>query len=455
MQTILIPKQGSSTTAHLFVACFGAEVQGLRITVRDSKKRLVAEFRDIKLEVIDPGGHLDAEERVHFHGRVVVRKLRPGAKYTARAGVGSKGLASAEFRTLPGKLSSNAPFNVLLASCFHEGRDPKGTAARVMTSLPAKHRPHIKFLTGDQVYLDMPTKRFVVAKRPAELARLHLNTYRRTWGKGLTAVLRRGLAWCLADDHEFWNNFPQATQYLGNTMTAKGRARWYSISRDLFDVFQAPAGKRGGRPESFRVGRLRFLTLDTRYNRGAKRFLLADHFDAIDRWCAALEKRPQLGVLLVSQPLFDRCGAGMKGFDRNLPCFKDYDRLVKRLAACSRPMLFLSGDVHYGRVAAVLRPDGTAHRAEVLSSPTRHLQGKKSRALAPPPAFPPSPIAGVTSERVRLVKTDAGRNALFSGDQFATLGFTEHADSINVDVRHWSSHKASRLIARTSLRFAL
>lgn len=465
MENILVPKQGTSKSVHLFVACFDAGTSapvGFRIEVRNSKGNRVADFREIDWRAITPSRRLPKGARVHFYAHVAVRGLEPGASYRARLGVGSKVLASAEFGTLPRRLDAKKPFNVLLASCFHEGRDKKGAAGAAVHALRASTRPHVKLLVGDQVYLDMPTKRFALARRPAELAELHLETYRRTWGqsaglgttKGFGALLRRGLTWCIADDHEFWNNYPQATQYLANTMTAKGRGVWHGISRALFNVFQAPAGKSGGRPNTFDVGRLAFLTLDTRYNRGARSFLSMEQREKLSTWCARIAKQGKLGVIAISQPIFDECGTGNKAFDRNLACFRDYGHLVKVFAKCPQPILFLSGDVHFGRVSAAMRPDGTAHRAEVLSSPMQHLLGEKSGGRKPPPKFPAKATSREVPLSVQVARTTGGKQALFGGDQFATLSFTDDGDKVEVRVRHWSADKNGKMLGETRLRFA-
>ena len=465
MDSILVPKQGTSTSAYLFAACFDAGTStpvDLRVEVRNSKGGLVARYRNIEWRAITPSRHLPKHERVHFYAHISVQGLDPGTMYRARLGTGTKVLASAEFGTLPTRLYKKRPFNILLASCFHERRDKQGAAGAAAHALPAKMRPHVKLLVGDQVYLDMPARRFARPHRPKDLAKLHLETYRRTWGqsarpgtkKGFAALLRRGLTWCIADDHEFWNNYPQATQFLIDTTTAKRRSVWHGISRSLFNVFQAPAGISGGRPSTFDVGRLAFLTLDTRYNRGARSFLSTEQREKLPVWCARVARQGKVGVVAISQPMFDECGTGNDMFDRNLACFRDHTHITKIFNRCPQPILFLSGDVHFGRVSAGLRHDGTVHRAEVLSSPLQNLLGKDARTKKPPREFPLRATSRGTSLRVQVVRTTEGSQALFRGDQFATLSFTEDSDQIEALVRHWSADEAGKLLGETRLRFA-
>ena len=44
----------------------------------------------------------------------------------------------------------------MLGSCFFAREDPNGNVGRTYMNLPSAARPHIKFLCGDQVYLDNP-----------------------------------------------------------------------------------------------------------------------------------------------------------------------------------------------------------------------------------------------------------------------------------------------------------
>src|SRR6185436_18747728 len=62
-------------------------------------------------------------------------------------------------RTLPNEIPQELDrwFNVLLVSCFHQAEDRGGLAGTIVSQLSAISRPHLTFLAGDQVYLDLPT----------------------------------------------------------------------------------------------------------------------------------------------------------------------------------------------------------------------------------------------------------------------------------------------------------
>jgi hypothetical protein len=70
--------------------------------------------------------------------------------------VGEVNGSTCRFTTLPGQLPRPGewPFTVLLAEYFY--RSPAVDVGHALTRLEPAERPHIKFLFGDQVYLDFP-----------------------------------------------------------------------------------------------------------------------------------------------------------------------------------------------------------------------------------------------------------------------------------------------------------
>ena len=96
-------------------------------------------------------------------------------------------LRSCSFRTLPAdRPAAGSTFNVLLGSCFYGPRDPHGMVGRTFAALPESHRPHVKVLCGDQVYLDNPWYETTFTwyrgnKKPGVFRKMLLDKYLATW----------------------------------------------------------------------------------------------------------------------------------------------------------------------------------------------------------------------------------------------------------------------------------
>ena len=178
-------------------------------------------------------------------------------------------------------------FNVLLVSCFYQGEDVQGVAGTVISELKGAAQPHLTLLVGDQVYLDLPTQ-VIFPAEPDRLADKFEADYRRNWAGpgGFGQVLAAAPSACIPDDHEYWNNFPNATPVVANTWTAGGRAAWQLAARQLFEGFQRSYDGQLGDAFTLDVAPLSFFLADGRTFRDPdRRFMLSRAGrDQLDAW---------------------------------------------------------------------------------------------------------------------------------------------------------------------------
>jgi hypothetical protein len=369
--------------------------------------------------------------------RIEVDGLEPGRRYPIRLRVNGAEAASGTAVTFPEQLPpvDARPFTCLVGSCFAHYTDAAGAAGAAYRSLPAGMQPDVKFLCGDQVYLDTPFPRYLLnVIGENDLSAELLATYIATWtqggdGRGFNEVLRKGATYFGSDDHELWNNAPLPTVTVRATWWPFGDrgAAWMRFATTLYDQFQTPR-----RSAEFKVGRLSFRVLDTRLDRTANRshFCADAELGAVAQWLEALDGP---GVLVLGQPILVE-PRGVAGYltDFGLVDFAQYSELVRALMRSRHDLLVLTGDVHYGRVAGCRLPSG-ASLVEVIASPfalvDARVGGKWSR---PPLVFPAIPIAGVTQSSVWF---EASHN--LATNQFSTLEFSADGTRVLTSVRSW------------------
>jgi len=368
--------------------------------------------------------------------RLSLTGLQPSTTYALQLRVGGQIQSRGEVTTLPAALPSlnEPPFIVLLGSCFCRLQDASGRVGRTFMQLPGGARPSVKFLVGDQVYLDSPWYRFTVLRSIDTLARGFFDHYLQTWMQegdvqGFNQLLRAGGTYFCADDHEFWNNAPFASSFAVNTWTDGRRTAWWNTAQALYHAFQTTRSR-----ATFRVGLLEFMLLDTRVNRDRQRgaFVAAGDFAAFEAWVNGLTAP---GVLVLGQPIFAN-PAGFAGHiaDWNLPDFAQYRDLCRVLLNSRQSIVVLTGDVHYGRIASATLRSG-AELVEVIASPMalvdRSAGGKWNAA---PGQFPAVAIEGLAGVAVR---TDAGWNRF--ANHFITLELNESGGGVRVRVRAWET----------------
>ncbi|CAN5781251.1 hypothetical protein BH23CHL7_BH23CHL7_06830 [soil metagenome] len=428
MTYLLVPHEASSDAATLWVGAVAERVEGLTIEVGGRQPApLTARWTAFDVR----GQPLVRAQRIRIGGldanrRYPVRLLADGAER-----------ATATLATLPDGLPTldARPFVCLLGSCFCMLTDRAGSAGAALFGMPASALPHVKFLCGDQVYLDAPAFRYLRFFDEDDLRAELLSKYVETWGQlgpanGFARLLREGATYFLSDDHEFWNNAPMKTPLVRNTdwrPIGDGGASWKRIASELYRLFQAP-----GLSATFKVGRLSFRVLDTRLARAHDRSLLVpvDEMAALEQWVLGLDGP---GVLVVSQLMFTG-EAGLRGnlFDWGLPDFSQYGDLVRALQRAPHDVLILTGDVHYGRVSTC-RMTGGAMLIEIVASPFALVDPRARGTWAEPPGvFPAVPVAGATH-----APTGFRAAHHLEDNHFATLEFWADGPRVGVSVRAW------------------
>jgi hypothetical protein len=280
-------------------------------------------------------------------------------------------LRTGVFDTLPARIPgvNERPLTIGLGSCFYEHRD--GGAAAEAYKLLFEHgdpkvRPHMKFLTGDQVYLDIGFDSLSPVTR--ELRERIADDYAKHW-RSLGSILSRGGTWMLPDDHEYWNDYPytdSAVPTLAALKIAAIRNAWKEAATNGVKNVQ-----RSAVVETIDFGGdLSICLADLRSYRGVhageKVMMHPDSFPKLLAWAKRLQTP---GVLVIAQPLV----VG-KESERNLLSFPgQYRQLIEALGQSGHDVVILTGDVHYGRIAVCpLGPKG-GRLIEIIASPLSNL----------------------------------------------------------------------------------
>lgn len=365
-----------------------------------------------------------------FAGIYEFAGLQPNTRYTVEVTDDSNQRAQLRTHTLPKAVpeASGETFNVLLVSCFHSETDKGGLAGQIVKNLPQLSRPHLTLLLGDQVYLDLPTEQDF-PDDPAWLADKFEHDYVANWQAtqdpqtGYTNVLAIAPYVCIPDDHEYWNNFPHTSPFIGNTREPSGRNNWREAARTIYEGFQQswykyintptpPTPLRLGEAVELDMPPLSFLLADTRTFRkenftGALASASAGEPDALQQlrdWVQRISAANQpsggdrwLGVIATGQSLFGEPAKGLGDRfsravgDYELADYGDYDKIIRELvtpSAKGRPLLCLTGDVHWGRVMAArelnLVSGGRDIIYEIISSPAslvKNILSDRPRSL--------------------------------------------------------------------------
>lgn len=333
--------------------------------------------------------------RQRFYATIEFTGLKPGSHYEVRflrriektPGIPRpkmwQELRDGQFDTLPTRLpaANRRPFTVGMGSCFYNHRDG-GQAAGSYRALYDRGdksvRPDVTFLTGDQVYLDIGFDS--LSLRKSEIRQRIADDYALHW-QALGSMLTRGATWMLADDHEYWNDYPFYDSLIPTLLALKldyVRETWTHAAVDgVSRVQQCP------RVETFDLGGdLSFCLADLRSLRRKTGFLPKADFKQLTDWASSLQSP---GVLVIPQPLI----VERNTTERNLLSFKtQYRELIKALGVSGHDVVVLSGDVHFGRISSVaLGPNG-GRLTEVISSPMSNLTGLNGVATSKPKFTP-------------------------------------------------------------------
>jgi hypothetical protein len=358
-------------------------------------------------------------------------------------------LSSGTFTTLPISIEEmEHGFTVGLGSCFYEEFDGVnvGTSFEILSKADNfPYKPHIKFLTGDQVYLDIGWDS--LSTIPKEIRERVANDYALHW-QALRGVLRNGGTWFLSDDHEFWNNYPLVqgwSPFIQALRIPSIKKAWLGTARDGVNNVQCVSPVR-----FFSISNeLSFCVADLRAYRSKKNVLPEKHLNCILKWLRALTNP---GILVLSQPVMEKIsGDG----DRNFVFYKrQYKKVIKAIHDAEHDVLVLSGDVHHGRISKVEFPNRSNKLVEVVSSPMSNLSGISSIATSeitkesrlkkfPPITVPGVPSADISYQSPWKVSSESKLLDLRylkrrTKEHFFTLSFEKNSDdSINVTVRSW------------------
>jgi hypothetical protein len=427
--------------ARLIVSLYGNEVSRQDITLEQWQRpfnRLSQRFYDTRLV---SGLQAGQSYQVGFYQRLEGDEHQGLDQWQL--------LRSGTFSTLPAALptNKNKAFTVALSSCFYEHRDC-GQAARAFKGLfdrgDESIKPDIKFMVGDQVYLDIGLDS--LSPLTNEVRQRVAEDYAKHW-QALGSMLARGGAWMLPDDHEFWNDYPFYDSLLPTLFMLKIkkiRNAWKGASRDgVLNVQQS------SKVHTFEIGGdLSFCVADLRSYRSKTQFIDNQGFEKMVNWAEALNKP---GVLVIPQVLL----AEKNKLERNLLSFKkQYSQLITAMASSGHDIVVMSGDVHFGRIAQVKMGEHGGRLVEVVSSPMSNLTGLNSlasdKAKTTPKHFPdPSAIniSGFTPQPVQYdknfnVHTQKGfpLSAYWkerTREHFMTISFHKNAASVGMSVQAW------------------
>lgn len=369
--------------------------------------------------------------------------------------------------------SMDGGFNILLSSCYFQPEDSGGLLGTIISQLPV--RPHMTLMAGDQVYLDLPLFEDLPEQEP-ELSRFIGKKYQKNFlsnalgTAGLEAALNRAPTVCLPDDHEFWNNYPFFQAQLPGTWTEDRRRIWTSVGQAMYEDYQQ-GGLPGTAPAFWRfdVEPLAILMLDTRCSRlddlDAPNGLMAQAAaGAVLQWehdliAAKRTAAPLIGVLAGGQALFVEkpSASAAKLKDAEYENYAQYSTVVvatlTRLAEAGVPVVFVTGDVHWGRIAqAVHVPSGRPMLYEVICSPSRLIEtpGVDQKALLanklrglfgkketwPRHSDPPDPPGRFGNNHEFRPKKAFGRK----GDQVALVQFSRAGRGAEMRVTYYAVH---------------
>lgn len=348
-------------------------------------------------------------------------------------------------RTLP---DSADGLNIVLASCFCRAN----SRLRATTPLPRPFKgleklPHVKMLCGDQIYLDLIPSGWW-QRRDLEGP---WGLYDAQWrDPDFVAWMACSGNLCMADDHEFWNNYPSQTRFgylsftvheppegMGQKMgdafliyqavlnvDPTALLRGDAIVRDHLHCFEFP-GELAPPPL---YERFAMHILDTRTRRSAPELgtQTGQFTDPqwLDETVARLARRQMPSLLVTSQSLLDKGDRS----ESNLANYtKQFTTLWKAIWNNRHQMLLLTGDIHWSR-AQRFKSEATqkVHYEVVSSALARIGPGSLKRP-------------GQNSEFILdTLKVSAERTAdSYAKHTFATLSFNTTAMQLQTKVRWW------------------
>jgi hypothetical protein len=310
-----------------------------------------------------------ARDGVHLF-EATLSGLQPATAYELHASHEAAAVL-ARFRTL----APNAPgetLKIVVASCYYDyfRRDAHYLAA--LESVWCKDAV-FKFLVGDNLYLDVAPDQRDITGGYHETVTRYLRYF---WHSGYGDVLGRLPTFTTWDDHEFWNNYPEAQCHLSRT-TGNDKREYIEAGKECLRFFQGVlnSNRVAGDNLSYRIDDtpvVSFFTADvrserTRFEHSSPRMMPDAALNDFEVWASSLA-RP--GVLVIGQPLWIEEGGGT---DYTPPNFAEqYERIWRAIAAAPHDILIVSGDVHHSRILEIgLGENRVVY--EFVTSPACHI----------------------------------------------------------------------------------
>lgn len=324
----------------------------------------------------------------------VSRKIQTGTRQTQ-----SMMIAKGSAMTLASSLSDYPKgLVVAMGSCYYADND-EGRASKSFEALAQRGKdnaPHISFMTGDQVYLDIGFDS--LSLDPEDIRERIAEDYQLHW-KGLRGWLRNGGTWFLPDDHEYWNDFPNISKinpFVVALNVDSVRDAWEGAARDGVTNVQQIKPIR-----TLDIGSdLSFCFADLRSWRTETEFTSRAYMDQLLGWIAGLQSP---GVLVVPQTIM----TALNPDEKNLASFKSqFSQLALAIANADHDLLVLTGDIHYGRISQVAIGGNGRVLREVVASPLSNLTYASSWAASygtgknMPKKFPPYKVQGLTQGKI-------------------------------------------------------
>lgn len=374
-------------------------------------------------------------------------------------------VAKLKTKPVPNKIRDYDWTRILLTSCYHQAEDREGLVSAAYENIPSAESPDFTVLMGDQVYLDLPAL-INFPDNEAKLAQKFEGRYQTNWTSpnGLTNILSSAPSVSCPDDHEYWNNFPHLSPHIQNTWKVESRTRWKNAADQLFDAFQTPFPTQRGENFTIDIGELSIMVLDQRSLRSQdkSRTLGPNGLDQLTTWVDHVISENNVGAIVTGQSLLDKAVGKIKGrvADWMLPNYDDYGPIVTELKRLSdgtnRPVLLLTGDVHWGRVTKI-KDAGKTKFIEIICSPTslvttigadqsksigagfrKFFMGEDTRWPRHNPAADPEEYF---AKQVFGRKFRTETIYKHQGDQFAMLSFRKAAGTLAAKVTYYEIHK--------------
>lgn len=475
---LLVPQRVSATTATIWIGAVNETVRAAKVELEfsdgvksDSLVLDGSEWQTWKsFRPLDWKLPAEGVPRHSLHFQRVTLGLQQGLKMRAKYDLslrvdGQIMDCQARVTTLPAALPTTGekPFTILLGSCYYQPNDKDhGLVGKTYYHIPEDERPEIKVLCGDQVYLDNPPKDVTYDARrpfgdPTSMRNIFFEKYCTNWfhsigdDGGFNRLLTDGANYFCSDDHEFWNNAPDiGIVGLFNTLFTGQREWWFSESTELFRAFQSPTPFM-----TLAVDPVSVCIADTRINRhpGRERFMDDDDLDALGIW---INKLSGPGVLVLGQlilaPYVDPAKFWdfpailkkfmMSGFswnvlvdhvsarfDKGLPDYAQYIKLIEILKSSKHSIVILTGDVHFGRIALChLNKDLGTKLIEIVSSPMKVVTGPAGQIEVEDASDAPTDLFEI-EETIKFAE---------KREHFVTIEFLAGDDAaVSMSVKFW------------------